>query len=426
VSEGTESATARVRRPSWLPTGIDPAVLPAAAVSIVVALGFGLVAPILPLYARSFGVSAAQVGLLVSAFAFVRLVSDLPAGKLVGWIGAARATALGTAMVAVSSAAAGLASTFALLVLFRSLGGVGSALFSTGLMGYLLAVVPRERMGRAMSAFNGSFLLGSAFGPAVGGLAAGVLGLQGPFFLYAGFCAAASVVALLLLRAPAGERGGADDTSDPAGRHAVPPSSGAGATVGEAPENSPPLRPSRALAAALSGGFALWWLLGGFRYALVPLYAQEQLGLDSLQIGLGVTASAVANVLILYPAGLAADRVGRRAVGVPAFAGLAVAAGALLLADGLGGYVLANVLFGLVYATASIVPGTLLADATPPGRSGLAAGLSNAASDLGNVLGPVAVGAVLDVGGYPAALGLAALPAVVAAGAIALSRPVEA
>src|SRR3954471_19740820 len=193
---------ARPRR-AWPPAAIDPVVLPAAAVAIVVALGFGLVVPVLPLYARSFGVTAAQVGLLVSAFAFVRLLCDLPAGRLVGRIGSARASAFGTAVVAVSSAAAGLAPTFALLVLFRGLGGVGSALFSTGLMSYLLAAVPRERMGRAMSAFNRAFLLGSALGPPGGGRAAAALGLRGPFFLYAFFCAAASVVALLLLRAPA-------------------------------------------------------------------------------------------------------------------------------------------------------------------------------------------------------------------------------
>jgi MFS family permease len=192
--------------------------------------------------------------------------------------------------------------------------------------------------------------------------------------------------------------------------------------VGEAPVAAPPLRPSRALAAALSSGFALWWLLGGFRFAFVPLYAQERLGLDTTAIGLGVTASALANLALLYPAGLAADRIGRRAVGVPAFVALAATAGALLLADGLVGYVAANALFGAAYAAASVVPGTLLADATPPGRSGIAAGVGSLANDLGNVLGPVAVGAVLDTAGYPVALALAAGPALLAAGAIAASR----
>jgi MFS family permease len=185
---------------------------------------------------------------------------------------------------------------------------------------------------------------------------------------------------------------------------------------------APPLRPSRGLVAALSSGFALWWLMGGFRFSLVPLYAQERLGLDTAAIGLGITASALTNLLVVWPAGWAADRLGRHAVGVPAFVGLAVAAAALLLADGFTGYVLANALFGAVFGAAAVVPGSLLADAIPRERAGEASGLNYVASDLGGVLGPIGVGMLLDAAGYGAAVGLAAAPAVLAAGAIALAR----
>jgi MFS family permease len=295
-------------------------------------------------------------------------------------------------------------------VVLRGLGGTGSALFSVGLMSYLLAVVPRERMGRAMGTFNGAFLLGAAFGPTVGGLAADALGLRGPFFLYALFCAAAGVVALLVLRQPPGSAG-----RGPVGRAPGQPNAAAPKTA--------PLRPSRLLAAALSSGFAQWWLLGGFRFSLVPLYATERLGLDSGAIGLGLTASALANLCVVWPAGLAADRFGRRAVGIPGFVGLALAAGTFMLADGLLGYILASVLLGAVGGAASVVPGALLADATPANRAGAASGIGHLGNDLGNMLGPVAVGLVLDAAGYPMATLLAILPALCAAGLIAGARP---
>jgi MFS family permease len=414
-------------------------------VAIVVALGFGLIVPVLPLYARSFGVAAAEVGLLVSAFSLVRLFFDVPAGRLVDRLGSARAVAVGTAIVGASSAAAGVASTFVQLVLLRGVGGVGSALFSSGLMAYILKAVPQERMGRAMGLYHGAFLLGSAFGPTVGGLTADALGLRGPFFVYAGFCAAATLVALVVLRPPS-RRGDAAESARPgalrgaapdggtaqagdAGDAAAAPAAAAvdrtGATgaaeVRERPA-PPSLRASRGLVAALSSGFALWWLMGGFRFSLVPLYAQERLGLDTAAIGLGITASALTNLLVVWPAGWAADRLGRHAVGVPAFVGLAVAAAALLLADGFTGYVLANALFGAVFGAAAVVPGALLADAIPRERAGEASGLNYVASDLGGVLGPVGVGLLLDGAGYGAATGLAAAPAVLAAGAIALAR----
>jgi MFS family permease len=421
------AATGSARRLRRLADRIDRTVLPAAAVAIVVALGFGLIVPVLPLYARSFGVSAAEIGLLVSAFSLVRLLCDVPAGRLVDRLGSSRAVALGTALVGASSAAAGLANTFVQLVVLRGLGGVGSALFSSGLMAYILTVVPRERMGRAMGLYHGAFLLGSAFGPTVGGLTADLLGLRGPFFVYAGFCAAASIVALAVLRAAGSRPKPAAHALSPPHKYTAPRWRRLSGVLVAA------LRggftrwwhstPSRGLVAALSGGFALWWLMGGFRFALVPLYAQERLGLDSAAIGLGITASAVTNLLVAWPAGWAADRFGRHAVGIPAFAALSGAAVILLLADGLVGYVLANALFGAVFGTASVVPGALLADAIPRERAGTASGLNYLASDAGAVLGPVLVGLVLDGAGYGAAVGLAAAPAVLAAGAIAVARP---
>jgi len=50
--------------------------------TFVIMLGYGILSPILPLYARSFGVGYGAVGLLASAFAFTRLLFDLVSGSL--------------------------------------------------------------------------------------------------------------------------------------------------------------------------------------------------------------------------------------------------------------------------------------------------------------------------------------------------------
>ncbi len=403
----------RARLARAVAASFERAALPVAAVALVVALGFGIIVPVLPLYARSFDVGATQVGLLVSVFALVRLATDVPAGRVVTRLGPARAVALGTAIVGVSSAAAGLAATFAQLVVLRGLGGIGSALFSTGLMTYLLAVVPRDRLGRAISAYNGPFLLGMSIGPTVGGAAAEALGLRGPFFVYAAFCAVATAVALAVLRPPRAPR----------------PAAGAATTASPAPSRPArrgpsALRPNWSLAAALAGGFALWWLLGGYRFAFIPLYGEARLGLDHQAIGVGLTVSALANLLLLWPAGWATDRVGRHATGILAFLGLTATVAIMLSAADYGGYLLVNATLGVGYAAASVVPGALLADAAPRERAGEASGLSYLASDLGSVLGPLAIGAALDAAGYPAATALTALPLLVAAATIALAaRP---
>src|ERR671922_1944000 len=78
----------------------------AAVVLVVftVMAGAGLVLPILPLFARSFGVGYGAVGLLVSAYGLARLVFDLVAGPIVDRFGE-RATAVGgLALIGIGSA----------------------------------------------------------------------------------------------------------------------------------------------------------------------------------------------------------------------------------------------------------------------------------------------------------------------------------
>src|SRR5258706_15239313 len=65
----------------------------------VIMLGFGIIAPILPLYARSFGVGYDAAGLLISSFAFTRLIFDLIAGPIVDRFGERMAATSGVMFV---------------------------------------------------------------------------------------------------------------------------------------------------------------------------------------------------------------------------------------------------------------------------------------------------------------------------------------
>ena len=56
-------------------------------VAFFVALGFGIVAPALPLYARSFGVGKAAAAAVISMFAFLRIAFAFPAGRLIDTFG---------------------------------------------------------------------------------------------------------------------------------------------------------------------------------------------------------------------------------------------------------------------------------------------------------------------------------------------------
>lgn len=98
--------------------------------SFFVAVGFGIIAPTLPLFARSFGVNNAQVGSIISAFAFARFASGLISGKLVDKFGERLVYTTGVGFVAVSSFAAAFSQNYEQLLSFRAAGGLGSSMFS--------------------------------------------------------------------------------------------------------------------------------------------------------------------------------------------------------------------------------------------------------------------------------------------------------
>ena len=73
--------------------------------SFFVAVGFGIIAPTIPLFAKSFGVNNAQVGSIISAFALARFASGLISGKFVDKFGERLVFTVGIAFVALSSIA---------------------------------------------------------------------------------------------------------------------------------------------------------------------------------------------------------------------------------------------------------------------------------------------------------------------------------
>ena len=100
------------------------------AVSFTVALGFGIVAPAIPAFAREFGASVAAAASVISVFALLRVAGALPAGRLADRFGEPGVMSAGITVVAVSSVLAGFSRSFLQLIILRGTGGLGSVMFS--------------------------------------------------------------------------------------------------------------------------------------------------------------------------------------------------------------------------------------------------------------------------------------------------------
>ena len=174
--------------------------------AFLIALGFGLVAPVLPQFATTFDVGATAAAVIVSIFAFMRLVFAPAGGALIVRLGERPVYVAGLLIVAASTAACAFAQDYWQLLIFRGLGGAGSVMFTVASMALVVRLAPPESRGRVSGAYASAFLIGNVCGPVVGGLLAG-FGLRVPFLVYAAaLVLAAVVVQTQLSHVPAASR----------------------------------------------------------------------------------------------------------------------------------------------------------------------------------------------------------------------------
>jgi DHA1 family multidrug resistance protein-like MFS transporter len=357
-----------------LPTEVRALII----VAFMVALGYGIVAPAIPLFARQFGVGKAAAGAVISAFALMRLLTAPFVGRLVNGFGERVMLATGIIVVAVSSLLAGFAQAYWQLLVLRGIGGVGSIMFSVSAASILIRVTPSHLRGRAQGAWAGSFLIGMIAGPAVGTVA--TFSLRAPFFLYAGTLVVAGTLALSTLR------------------HSQ------FATKQAQREAALPLRAALhnpAYVAALAASFAGDWAVVGARTAIVPQFVTDRLELGSGWVYAAFLVVSIVSGALLLPFGRIADSRGRRPVMI---IGLLIGAiGFLLLptVPTVVGLLVAMALLGVAGAADSVAPGALMGDVVG-GRGGTVVAVFQMSGDLGAVIGPVAAGWIADGFGYPA------------------------
>ncbi len=376
----------------------DPAVRVAIGAVFVMMLGYGIVAPILPLYARSFEVGYEAAGLLISMFAVARLVFDVVSGPMVDRYGERTVATAGLGVLLVSSLLTGLAPNFPLAVLFRSVGGAGSSAVFASMYSYLLKVVPKQQMGRTLGLFYGALNIGIIAGGPLGGFIAQQLGLAAPLFFYSGLMAPAGFLVWRYLRLTPREGRGAD-----AAEERVPLRARLGA-----------LLRTKGFTTALVVNLTYAWMIAGVYDTLVPLFGREELGLSTVGIGVVLAVALASELVVMYPAGAVTDRVGRRPVLIPSLAAMVILTAVLGQAGSAVVYAVILGIFGIATGAAGVAPAAMLSDVVPEGSSGTAIGMFRFCGDLGFILGPLVAGVVASGWGFQASFAVAAVPSIVA------------
>jgi MFS family permease len=355
---------------------LSPLLLSVYLPTLIVSFCNGLLLPVLPLYAKSFGVSYSLVGLVLAAEGLGTLVSDVPAGLLLRRIGRKPAMLLGVGCVALSALAMTWARTFPELVAYRLIAGVGDALWGISRHAYIADVTLVRERGRVISIFGGIGRLGTFIGPAVGGTLGAALGLRAPFFLFAALAALATLVAALFLR----------ETDPPSARRA-----------GEPGHLLRVLRGHYRELAAAGSAQVFAQMIRASRHIIIPVYGADVVGLDVQSLGWVLSISSAIDMSMFYPAGVIMDRFGRKYASVPSFLIQALGMALIPLSSTFSGLLLATTVLGLGNGIGSGTMMTLGADLAPKESMGEFLGLWRLIGDAGSAGGPLAVGRLADL-----------------------------
>jgi predicted MFS family arabinose efflux permease len=357
-------------------------------------LGFGSVVPVLPLYARSFGVSQAAIGLSIAVYGLARFLVAVPVGQLCDRLGRRPALALGGLVTAAGNLTCAYAPNYPTFVGARFIAGVGAAFVLTAGQIVLADITTPAVRGRAMAIYQGTFLFAVGVGPFPGGVLAERFGLAAPFVAYAVMGSLAALVAWLRVPETMALRAKGDTVSAPA---------------------PPPFRAQLRLLVTRIGfllaslvSFAGAFTRAGALFNVIPVLGQDRLQLSPDRIGFALALGSLAGFGVAYPAGVLVDRYGRKAVIVPATLLTALSLLLFLLAPSYAWFLVAALVWSLAQGVGGVAPAAYAADVAPPRMNAAAMSLYRTLADSGYVVGPIVLGLVTDGFGIETALGIGA------------------
>ena len=366
----------------------NPALVVIYVATTISMTGQGIVTPVIPIFAREFGVGAATIGLIVGIFGLARLLFNLPAGLFSQRFGRRILMGVGLLLNAIGLGLTGASGSVSHLILWRFLAGVGSAFFITGAMTFIADISTTNNRGRLMSLQQASLLLGVDIGPAIGGFVADAMGFRWPFYL-AGILSAGAAF-WVLLRLP-----------ETRNLSVIAPII-EGDSLDREPKASWDVHTIKTLLSnptfVLVSLFTMlvFFTRSGSRHTLLPLIAVERLDISATQLGLLFTTMTTINLLFAVPSGAFTDRFGRKTAILP---------GTILSLLGLSMFALgtqlwifygAAVALGLGSGVIGPAPAAYAGDLAPPGKAGVTMGLYRSFGDPGFIIGPVLLGLIAD------------------------------
>lgn len=347
-------------------------------------LGFGIVVPLLPIYADQLGASALEIGFINAGFSLALLAALPIMGRLSDRSGRKVFLCSGLALLTVASLGFIWAQTPLQLIIVRVFQGIGASMHLPIAQAYLGDITPKGEEGKWMGHFGAILFGGMSIGPLFGGVLTDLFNINTTFLAMAALCLVGLVATIIFL---------------PEVAKRTVTEKQVGAFTG--------LRKSN----ILKGAFA-FRMANGFGMASVmtflPLFASRNLGLSVSLIGL-LIASRTPLALLQSYTGTLADKYGRRGLVV---AGGAVAVIFIALMPTAGGFWPLLIMHALMAIGIAFAMPANTAYVVEEGRifgMGASMALFMMAMQVGMGFGPIMLGGIVDFMGVESAFYSAAI-----------------
>lgn len=339
---------------------------------LVSMLGFGLIIPLLPIYAREMGASGVYLGLLTSLFGMTRSMTSIPGGILADKIGRKKMMVGGLAVYTVVMFLFGVSTHLYHLLILRACQGAASGVVWPVAATMVADIVDPKDRGKAMGFFSMMWDAGIAVGPVLGGLAAAAFSMAAPFFV----CSALSLASALLILKRVKETHKKSEEK--------PIVSLEGLSFHRF-----------SLIGICVTGFTVSFAMGVV-HPILPLFGNEVIGLNEASIGVIFGAMGVTRFLVKPISGALADNIGKKRVIVTGLAFNGVFTTLISFSESFTTIVLPSVAraVGLGMTMPSI--NALVTSMTTKEKRGRVMGIFSTSRNTGLVMGPLLGGFTFD------------------------------
>jgi MFS family permease len=377
--------------------------------AFILALGYSIATPAIPIFAKSFDTSFAIASLVIVAHALGGLIAAVPTGFLVDRLGRRPMLFAGPILMAASSGLTALAGTFPELLVYRFLCGAAMEMWRQARLAMIADVSKSRQRGRQMSGMVGTEGAAKLMGPAIGGILAG-WSIRMPFVVHGALAFLAIVPSFFLVResAPIENKQSTKNKEDQLNTRVLL------AMMLEA-------RYLGFLSAQFFASMTRGVLWGG----TLLLYAAYVYGAGPQLLGGLATTASIVGIPITLSCGYLMDRFGRKTTMVPGFVFIALGL-AFLASSAQWHWSLASFVAGFlwIHGGHSVTSGSMQvlgSDMAPAVARGRFFGFWRLVGEIGSLVSPALFALLAEQIAYSAAFALFGLCALATAALLAFS-----